>query len=81
MIPAPWLGAEERGGWLCDATVLTPEGRLSECDLAVAAGRIAELAPRSPGRAAVLTDGEPAVADGAAIARRRHDLVAQVSAG
>ena len=32
------------------------------------------------GGRAVLTDGEP-VADGTAIARRRHDLVARVSAG
>ena len=45
-----WLGAAESGGWLCGATALTPEGRLRECDLAVAAGRIAELAPCSPGR-------------------------------
>ena len=50
MISASWLGAEEAGGWLCGVTVLTPEGRLRECDLAVAAGRIAEMAPRSPGR-------------------------------
>jgi len=32
------------------------------------------------GGRAVLTDGEPAVADGAAIARQRHSLVARVSA-
>ena len=51
MISASWLGAEEAGGWLCGVTVLTPEGRLRECDLAVAAGRIAEMAPRSSGRA------------------------------
>jgi len=50
MIPAQWLGAEAAGGWLCGATVLTPEGGLAECDLAVTAGRIAEMVPRSPGR-------------------------------
>ena len=46
-----WLGSEDEGGWLCGATVLTPGGRLEECDLGVAAGRIAEIAARRPGRA------------------------------
>lgn len=45
-----WLGDTDQGGWLCGATVLRPSGRLEECDLAVAAGQIAELAPGSPGR-------------------------------
>jgi 5-methylthioadenosine/S-adenosylhomocysteine deaminase len=45
-----WLGDTDQGGWLCNATVLTPSGRLRECDLAVVAGQIAELAPRSPDR-------------------------------
>jgi len=45
-----WLGHADQGGWLCDATVLMRSGRLKECDLAVVAGQIAELAPRSPGR-------------------------------
>ena len=45
-----WLGDTYQGGWLCGATVLAPSGRLQELDLAVVAGQIAELAPRSPGR-------------------------------
>jgi 5-methylthioadenosine/S-adenosylhomocysteine deaminase len=45
-----WLGHTDQGGWLSNATVLTPSGRLKELDLAVVAGRIAELAPRSPER-------------------------------
>ena len=35
---------------MCNATVLTPEGRLQECDLGVVAGRIGEMVPRLPGR-------------------------------
>ncbi len=44
------LGSADQGGWLCNATVLTPDGRLRQCDLAVVAGRIGEMAARSPGR-------------------------------
>jgi len=55
MSPARWPDAA--GGWLCGGTVLTPQGRLRECDLAVEAGRIAELAPRSPGRAGLDCSG------------------------
>jgi len=45
-----WQGCADQGGWLSNATVLTPEGRLTECDVAVVGGRIAELAPPRHGR-------------------------------
>jgi 5-methylthioadenosine/S-adenosylhomocysteine deaminase len=45
-----WMGDSDRGGWLCAATALTPEGRERECDVAIVAGRIAEIVPRSRGR-------------------------------
>jgi len=49
-ISTQWFGESDRGGWLYGATVLTPEGRVRECDVAVVAGRIAEIVPRSRGR-------------------------------
>lgn len=48
--PADWLGYAGPGGWLCNATVLTANGRLRECDLAVADGRIREMVPGQVGR-------------------------------
>jgi hypothetical protein len=45
-----WLGYADQGGWLCGATVLTPTDLLQELDLGVVDGRIAEFAPRKPGR-------------------------------